>query len=757
MSAAVEPRVASRFEVSGRVQGVGFRPFVRALALEEGLAGWVRNRAGVVEIHVEGDAAAIDRFASGLPARAPALARIRAVRRDDAEPGGADGFSILASRDDAGPPVLAPDTATCDACLRELLDPADRHYGYPLLSCTACGPRLTIVEGAPWDRERTTMAPFPMCAACRAAYGDPADRRFHAQPIACPACGPPLVGDAGVTGPAALESFARALADGRIGALKGIGGFHLACDARDARAVEALRARKGRPHEPFAVMVGDLDAARTHVRLSEREAAALLDPMRPVVLCRVRDDADVASAVAPGLAHLGVVLPYSGLHHLLARALPGVPLVLTSANAHGAPMLHTVADEARLHALADTVLTHRRAIALRCDDSVVRCRDGALLPLRLGRGAAPLSLPLPGQLAEPTVALGGHVKATFALGRGDEAVLGPHVGDLDDLEAERGYEALLDRLTALLRIAPRRAVIDAHPDYATRRVARRRAAELLEVHHHHAHLASCMAEHGLEGEVLGVIFDGAGLGPDGTIWGGEILAGGYASVARVAHLRPVPLAGGERAILEPWRVVLAYLRDAGIDPTPRLAEIPRAHRDTVEAMIARGLRSPLTSSAGRLFDAAAYLAGLVRAPSFEAHGPMWLEAAAARVAATEEGYPMGFEARADGPAEIDPRPLLGALLADVDAGIDAPKIAARFHGGLAAGTARALVHAAERTGLERVVLSGGVFANAIFAEALARAARAAGLAVLEHRRVPPSDGGLAYGQLAICAARDAVR
>lgn len=753
----MDPRVACRIEVSGRVQGVGFRPFVRALALEQGLAGWVRNRAGEVEIHVEGDAAAIDRFASGLEARAPGLARIQRVRRRDAEAEATGGFTILASRDDAGPPILAPDTATCDACLRELFDPADRHFGYALLSCTACGPRLTIVEGAPWDRERTTMAPFPMCAACRAAYESPADRRFHAQPIACPACGPALVDDADATGAAALERFARALADGRIGALKGIGGFHLACDARDARAVETLRARKGRPHEPFAVMVGDLDAARARVHVSDAEASALLDPMRPIVLCRARGDAGVASAVAPGLAHLGVVLPYSGVHHLLARALPGIPLVLTSANAHGAPMLHTDADEARLGALADAVLTHRRAIALRCDDSVVRAGEHGLVPLRLGRGAAPLTLPLPARLAEPTVALGGHVKATFALGRGDEAVLGPHGGDLDDLEAERGYEALLDRMTELLRVAPERAVIDAHPDYATRRVARRRAASRVEVFHHHAHLASCMAEHELEGEVLGVLFDGAGLGPDGTIWGGEVLAGGYAAVARVAHLRPVPLAGGERAILEPWRVVLAYLRDAGVDPTPRLGELDAAKRAAVDAMIARGVRSPPTSSAGRLFDAAAYLTGLVRAPTFEAHGPMWLEAAAARAPATDEGYPMDLEVRADGAAEIDPRPLVAALLADVDAGIDAPRVAARFHVGLAAGTARALVHAAERTGLDRVVLSGGVFANAIFAAAVARRARAAGLAVFEHRRVPPNDGGLAYGQLAICAARDAVR
>jgi len=744
MTDPIGHRRALALEVTGRVQGVGFRPFVHGLASELSLAGSVRNRAGAVEIELEGSAAAIEGFVAALTDRPPTLARVDSVRRADAPVRGRRGFQILPSEDGAGAPVFAPDTATCDECLRELDDPTDRHFGYPLLSCTACGPRLTVVEGAPWDRERTTMAPFALCDACRVAFEDPTDRRFHAQPIACGACGPALDGT--------VEGFAAAIEAGAVGALKGLGGFHLVCDARRGDVVERLRERKRRPHEPLAVMVADLAAARRRVALGDVEARALVEPARPIVLARRLADADVSPAVAPGLSHLGVMLPYSGLHHLLVRALGDTPLVMTSANVHGAPMIHRDADRDQLTRLADVVLSHPRAIALRVDDSVVRVVDGAPTPLRLGRGAAPWSLPLPGPLAAPAVALGGHLKAAFALGRGDEAIGGPHVGDLDDLEAERSFEALLRRMCDLHRLEPASVVIDAHPDYATRRVARGLGLPIVEVHHHHAHLASAMAEHGLDGEVLGAIFDGAGLGPDGTIWGGELLAGGYRGVRRVGHLRPVPLAGGDAAIREPWRVALAQLRDAGIDPAPWI-HVPDRRRSAVEAMLDRAVRSPRTSAVGRLFDAVAYLSGLVREPTFEAHGPMWLESAASGTGRSDHGA-YRIDVSHDG--ILDPRSMWRPLLDDVRRAEPIEAIAARFHDGLAAATAGALARAAERTGLRRVALSGGVFANAVFTEALAARLRAAGLVPFVHRRVPPNDGGLAYGQLSVCAARAAM-
>ncbi|MGE0788280.1 MAG: carbamoyltransferase HypF [Sandaracinaceae bacterium] len=734
--------------VEGRVQGVGFRPHVFRLARALALAGSVSNRAGVVEVEVEGPKHALDRFVAALRESAPPLARVDVIQIESVQVRGERGFHIAPSANGVERVVLTPDTATCEACLAELLDPRDRHFGYPFSSCTSCGPRLTIVLGAPWDRERTTMRAFAMCAACRAEYDDPDDRRFHAQPIACPACGPQLV--AGT-----IEGFARALTDGAIGALKGIGGYHLVCDARRPDAVARLRERKGRPHEPLALLLADLAAAERHVSIGAAEASALTDPSRPIVLCRARAESDVAPDVAPGLDERGVMLPYSGLHHLLVRALPGVPLVMTSANRHGAPMIHRDDDasRARLAELADVVLSHDRPIALRVDDSVMRSDDVGPRPVRLGRGLAPLEVGLPARLAAPTVALGGHLKAAFAFGREATAVIGPHVGDLDDLDAERSYEDALGRLLALHHIEPARAIVDRHPDYATRRIAERLGVPIHEVWHHHAHLASCMAEHRLDGDVVGAVLDGAGLGPDGTLWGGEILVGGYLGVERAAHLRAIALAGGERAIAEPWRIALAYLLDAGIDPAPHLVDIPHATRRTIETLV-RSTTSPRTSSAGRLFDAVAYLTGLVRTPTFEAHGPMWLEAAASRAPDPGDGYPFALDlARA--PIELDARPMLRPLLADVGAGVPIERIAARFHAGLADAIAGAVTYVAAQRGIERLILSGGAFVNVILSRMVR--ARLPELAVYEHRRVPPNDGGLAYGQLAIAAARDAVR
>ena len=610
--------------VAGLVQGVGFRPFIFGLASRLGLRGFVRNQTDGVVIEVEGELGALDQFLAELTEKPPPRACIDHVLCVAQAPRGEATFRIETSADiSTGVVFIQPDIATCENCRAELFDQANRRYRYPFLNCCDCGPRLTIIQGTPYDRARTTMAGFPMCPLCRAEYDDPGNRRFHAQPIACPACGPRLqVLDARGQPIAVADPLAfavEALRNGSIVAVKGLGGYHLACVAHASRAVGELRRRKQRDEKPFALMVADVGAARELGNVSEAEDRLLLSLERPIVLLRRRPEAHVAEETAPRNPHLGVMLPYTPLHHLLLHDLDGTPLVMTSGNRCDEPIAYEDADAiARLTGIADFFLTHNRPIHLRCDDSVARIAAGARMPLRRSRGYAPQPIRLPVALAVPTLALGGQLKATFALGRDKHAFLSHHLGDLDHYEAYRAYVQAIDQYQRLWEIEPELLVHDLHPDYASTRYAHLTRCKLLAVQHHHAHLASCMTEHGLGGPVLGVIFDGTGWGTDGTIWGGEFLAGDYRTFNRAAHFRCVPMPGGDQAIREPWRMAAAYLRDAGISANPgpkrdRGCPFPFAYASgsemrIVEQMLERGVNTPLTSSAGRLFDAVASLA-----------------------------------------------------------------------------------------------------------------------------------------------------
>lgn len=760
-------RTARRtIRVTGAVQGVGFRPFVHGLAETLGLTGFVRNDAGIVLIEVEGQSAALDSFLDRLTLRPPPLARIGEVVWTPAPPRGEAGFRIAESRPaESGAEVtLPPDTAACEACLREVDDPRDRRAGYALSSCTACGPRLTIVESVPLDRERTTMAAFPLCAACRAEHEDPRDRRFHAQASACPACGPRLrltAGGADVQGDPIAEA-ALALIAGRVVAVKGLGGWHLACAADREDAVGALRRRKARDEKPFALLVADLEAARALCELDDGEAELLTSPARPIVLCRRRAGGPVAAGVAPASDRLGLMLPYTPLHHLLARAA-GRPLVLTSGNRVDEPIAYDDADAAaRLGDLADAMLGHDRVIRTRCEDSVARVVDGRPLFLRRSRGHAPSPIDLGAALAVPTLATGGHLKAVFALGDGRRATPSHHLGDLDHPEALRAYREAIEHYERLHRFRPRRVVCDAHPDYASTRIAEERAAaeglELVRVQHHHAHLAAVLADAGAIGErAIGVCFDGAGLGDDGTLWGGEFLVGGAAGAVRAGHLACVPLPGGERAMREPWRMAVAHVQAAGgdLDGLARCLDgvDAAALRDVARLAARSGASSPLTSSAGRLFDAVAAIAGVRAVSTYEGQAAIELEALAAAAPQGAGAYPFGV-AGEDLALRALPGPIVTAALRDALAGVPAPIIAARFHGALVDLIVDLCIRLRAASGVATAALSGGVFANGLLTSGASARLADAGFRVLRHERVPPGDGGLALGQLAVLAARD---
>ena len=758
--------------VRGVVQGVGFRPFVYRLAVRHGLRGFVRNQAGIVLIEVEGTASALDRFLAGLADSGPPLSRIDSIdwrRRplvhlpefhiDESLPGSADQV------------MIAPDVATCDDCLAELFDPRDRRFGYPFLNCTNCGPRLTIIEGTPYDRSRTTMDRFRMCPACRAESEDTHHRRFHAQPTACPACGPHLeaVDSQGerIETVDALGLFVVTIRQGRIGALKGLGGYHLVCDARNQTAVADLRRRKAREEMPLAVMVGDVAAARRLCRVSAAEQSLLESPQRPIVLLRrlQGDISQVCDAVAPGNPNLGLMLPYTPLHHLLMRATAGIPLVMTSGNRTHEPIASRDDDAVkRLGPVADTILRHDRPIHVRCDDSVTRIVDGVELPIRRSRGYAPLPIRLPIACSRPVLAVGGQFKGVFALGRERQAILSHHMGDLDHLEAYRQFErdiALFEQLFPL----PELIVHDLHPDYLSTHYARARATRdnipCVAVQHHHAHMASCMAENGLTETIIGVTLDGTGFGRDETgepsIWGGEFLVGNYRGFRRAAHLRSAPMPGGDRAVKEPWRIALAYLVAAGCDIGLLHDRVtPEAVR-TVEAMLSRGLNAPLTSSAGRLFDAVASVIGIRDRVSYEGQAAMELEWAATDVPPDSE-YAFDVQpqpADCDGPRPplvIDTRPLIRGVVADVRMGTAASRIARRFHSTFVSMIALTCNRIRESTGLNAVVLSGGVFLNALLTSECVKRLSQEGFRVYRHRLVPPNDAGLCLGQLAIAAA-----
>jgi hydrogenase maturation protein HypF len=757
--------------VTGTVQGVGFRPYVHGLACRLGLTGFVLNRTGEVIIEAEGPPASLEAFVAEIGRRPPPLARIDEVRCEGRAVVGDRSFRIEQSESAPhGDVALPPDVATCDDCLRELFDPGDRRYRYPFLNCTHCGPRLTIIRGAPYDRERTAMAGFALCAACRAEYDDPADRRFHAQPVACPACGPRVslldaCGEAISGDPIAVA--ATMLARGEILAIKGLGGYHLACDATNEGAVSALRARKHRDAKPFALMAESAAEASRWSEIADDERSALQSPARPIVLLRRLGDRAaagpapaIAPSVAPGdTATLGFMLAYTPLHHLLLRELRARaggwagPLVMTSGNRADEPIAFDDGDALeRLRGIADGFLTHDRPIETRCDDSVVRFAGGPVL-LRRSRGYAPLPLRLPAQVATPTLAVGGDLKAAFAVASAGRAVVSHHLGDLAHHAAYQAFERAVAHYERVYGVTPERIVHDLHPDYASTRYAIERASggglELLAVQHHHAHMASCMAEHGLTGRALGVCFDGAGLGVDGTLWGGEFLLGDYAAVSRVAHLRPVRMPGGDAASREPWRMAVSHLLAAGLDPalSPVATRIGAHAVGAIRAMIERGFNAPLTSSIGRLFDAVASLAGVCDRMSFEGQAAMRLESLAAPCHGAGYGFVLSPE---DG--SIDAGPLIREVAEDAARGVGAGVIARRFHTAVVDMVAAACGRVRDRTGVDVVVLSGGVFSNAILARETSDRLRGDGFRAYRHAALPPNDGGLALGQMAIAAA-----
>jgi hydrogenase maturation protein HypF len=722
----------TRARVEGVVQGVGFRPFVHRLAGELALDGFVLNDERGVLVEVQGEPERVERFLARLRDDAPPLAVVERVVAQAVEPVAGAGFRIVESARGGVPDALvSADVATCDDCLRELFDPADRRYRYPFLNCTNCGPRFTIVRGVPYDRPRTTMAGFEMCAACRAEYDDPSDRRFHAQPIACPDCGPRLsVG---------LETVVAALRDGAVVAIKGLGGFHLACLAADERAVGALRARKHREDKPFALMVPDVAAAAALVELGPAEEALLRSRERPIVLAPRRDGAAVASAVAPRSRELGVMLPYTPLHHLLL-ADAGVPLVMTSGNVSDEPIAYEDGEAVeRLRGIADLFLLHDRPIHMRTDDSVVRVAAGATLTVRRSRGYVPASIPLPEPAARPVLACGAELKSTFCLARGARAWVSHHIGDLATFETLRSYTEGIAHFERLFAIEPEVVAHDLHPEYLSTKHALEREGVHVGVQHHHAHLAACLAEHGELGRAVGAIYDGTGYGLDGTIWGGELLVGGIAEFERAAHLRRVRMPGGEQAVRQPWRMACAWLQEAlGEEPEP-LPGIDLARWRAV-ASLARGeIAAPVTTSMGRLFDAVAALCGIRAEITYEGQAAIELEAAAAP----------GDHGRYEMPG-LDPRPMIREIARDRSR---ADIVAARFHDTIAVATAEAVTAVASAHDLDTAVLSGGVFLNRRLLEATATALRSAGLRVLVPRRLPPGDGGIAYGQAAIAAAQ----
>lgn len=743
--------------VHGVVQGVGFRPFVHVAATARGLAGWVRNRADGVRIEVEGPAPAVEDFVKALASEAPPAARITRVEVSEAPLQHERAFRILDSDPEAPPrPTVPADLASCPECLAEVGSPGGRRFRYPFTNCTRCGPRWTLIESLPYDRPRTSMKGFVLCADCEAEYRDPGDRRFHAQPIACPACGPRVSllapeGSRLAEDEAALRGAVDALREGHVLALRGLGGFHLLVDATNPEAVALLRQRKRRPEKPFAVMFPSLQVLRSCCEVSPEEAAVLTSPAAPILLLRRRasegTEVSIAESVAPGNPWLGALLPYTPLHRLLLEAV-GRPLVCTSGNLSDEPLC-TDSEEAlvRLREVADRFLVHDRPIVRPVDDSVARMTPEGFQVLRRARGYAPLPLSLPG--APCLLGLGAQLKGTVALCVGEQVVVSQHLGDLGSLEGARLLERTVEDLRRLLEARPVALACDLHPDYASTRLAERLSSEwgvpLVRVQHHHAHVAACMAEHGLSGPVLGLAWDGAGLGTDGALWGGEALVVEGAGFRRVAHVRPFSLPGGEKALREPRRAALGLLHEVeGAGALMHLQEAFAAHEgEVLVAMLGRGVQSPRTTSMGRLFDAIAALSGIRTRAGFEGQAAMALEFAAGEGEA--EPYPLPL--REGAPAVADWEPLVRALLSDRRRGVPPPLMAARFHA--------ALVELAEaiavRVGLPRVVLSGGCFQNLRLLREVRSRLRARGFEVFSPQQYPPNDGGLSLGQVAVAA------
>jgi hydrogenase maturation protein HypF len=747
MTIAARAPVRRRIRVRGAVQGVGFRPYVYRLAQELELAGWVRNDAEGVEIELQGEALAVDGLLARLEREAPPLARIRAIETVEVESDArARAFAIRASRAGAVRTTVTPDVAVCEACLEELFDPRDRRYRYAFINCTHCGPRYTITRALPYDRPQTSMAAFRQCPACLAEYENPADRRFHAQPNACPACGPrlSLTNPVGVSiGQDPIAAALDLLRAGKILAIKGLGGYHLACDARNAAAVARLRARKQREEKPFAVMAANCASLEGLAFVSAQEKLLLASPERPVVLLESTAELE---GVAPGLASLGAMLPHTPLQYLLFHEAAGRPagiawlaepqplaLVMTSANPCGEPIVRGDAEAiARLGQIADAFLAHDREIVARCDDSVLRA--GAFV--RRARGYTPRAIELPAE-GPSVLALGGYLKNTACMTRGREAFLSPHVGDLDNAATCRALEETVARMRGLLAIEPEVVAHDLHPDFYGTRLAETFGLPTIGVQHHHAHIAAVCAEHGVTGPVLGLALDGAGLGTDGQVWGGELLRVEGASWERLGHLAPLAAPGAERAAREPWRMAAAALHALG-----RGAEIaarfPQRNGEGVRALLERGTACPPTTSAGRWFDAAAGLLGVREVASFEGQAAMLLEGLAWRYGPIEP-LQEGFCIR-DFVLDILP------LIAHITEMRNQERAAALFHATLAEGLAQWARAAAAKAGLTMVALGGGCFQNRILSDRLIARLRSFGLQPLQARLAPPGDGGLALGQ-----------
>ena len=740
-----------RVRVRGTVQGVGYRPFAYALAAELGVAGFVGNDPAGVFAEAEGPVAAVAAFVAGLRDRAPVLAVVEDVTSVPLPPVGRSGFVIVPSAPDG--PRLSPvsaDAATCADCLVELWDPADRRYRYPFVNCTNCGPRFTVVTGVPYDRPLTTMAGFRMCADCAREYADPADRRFHAQPVCCPACGPALslVDGAGRPLPGdPVAAAADVLAGGGILAVKGLGGYHLAVDAAAEPAVAALRERKHREERPLAVMAADLATAGRLVELDPTAVDLLTGRRRPIVLLPRRPDAPLAPSVAPGNRDVGLMLPYTPLHHLLAAAL-GRPFVLTSGNVSDEPIAYADDDAAtQLAGIADAVLRHDRTIHTRVDDSVVRVTRGQATPIRRSRGYAPEPLSVPWPARRPVLGCGAELKTTFCLLRDRHAVLSQHIGDLENWETYRSYVEGIEHYRRLFDVEPALVAHDLHPDYLSTAYAleqlEQNGVEAVGVQHHHAHIASCLADNGATGPVIGLALDGTGFGPDGTLWGGEVLIADLTGFRRAGHLAAVPLPGGTAAIREPWRMAAAYL---GSDVDGALP-VRQRHAEHWPAVVSLGARAVLTSSAGRLFDAVAAVAGVRDRISYEGQAAIELEQ---RVDPAETG---GYEASVV-EGVLSGADLVRAAAADVLSGVPAGVVAARFHRGLADGLVALVEQARDGSGLSTVALSGGVVQNVVLLTLLTDRLAARGCTVLTHSRVPPNDAGISFGQAVVAAARD---
>jgi hydrogenase maturation protein HypF len=769
----VDKIIGRKIHIQGVVQGVGFRPFVYNLATDSKLKGWVRNTSAGVDIEVEGEAENLEAFIIALREQAPPLSRIDEFQISGLPANNFTEFKIVHSEPVPGAfQPISPDVSICPDCLRELFDPNDRHYRYPFINCTNCGPRFTIIQDIPYDRSKTTMAAFEMCLECAAEYNDPTNRRFHAQPVACPACGPKvwleMGGETLVEKDEAIRETRRLLMEGKIVAVKGLGGFHLACDAINAQAVRELRNRKLRVDKPFAIMMPDLETVKQHCVVSDEEASLLESRERPIVLLERLPSSPIAEEVAPGQHTLGVMLPYTPLHYLLMEGADGFTqaLVMTSGNLSEEPIA-TDNDEARvlLVGLADAFMMHEREIHTRCDDSVVRVIPGegkamraaevpGIYPLRRSRGYAPYPVKLQGNIP-PLLATGAELKNTFCITRDNYAFLSHHIGDMENYETLRAFEDGVRHFEQLFRIQPEAIAYDLHPDYLATRYALARTEQeglpAIGVQHHHAHAAACMADNGLAGDepIIGVIFDGTGYGEDGAIWGGEFLIADYQGYERPYHLAYVPLPGGDKAIKEPARVALAWLNQAGLEweeDLPPVKALSAEELKVLKQQIEAGVNTPPTSSMGRLFDGVAALAGVRQRVNYEAQAAIEFETMADP---NEKGvYPYEI-----GEDILDPTPIIGVVVKDIREGTVASIISARFHNTIAVMVKQTCKKLRQQTKINTIALSGGVWQNMVLLQKTLKALRTEQFEVLIHSKVPANDGGLALGQAAIAGYR----